>query len=900
MPRAPSTTAELITLIAKSGIVPPEKLSGLSEQSLPADPRKAAAAIVAQGTVTKFQATQLLSGRHKGFRIGAYAIQDILGRGGMGAVYLAEHVELHRKVAIKVLVPSKEEDQRLAVERFQREARSAAALDHPNIVRIFDVSRHLDVPYLVMEYVEGETLQQLIDRDGPIPYSTASEYIAQAASGLQHAYEKGFIHRDIKPGNLVRDQTGTIKILDMGLARSANPQDKLTALLDNGAVVGTADFIAPEQAINNQSVDIRADIYSLGASLFALIAGKPPFEGNTTQKLLQHQLRSAPTLASVNASLPKGLSEVVNKMLAKKAEERYRTPAEVISALTPWMENSARILVGISCTSLAEDEALQATLSGIHRSSSNSQRLKCIADEQISSAYHSPQSEKETADLSFSHTTREPKRSSSEPARTGRSRRVLYAAAVVLMASASGFGGWLAFGREKKSDNVPVNPSSDSRAKQDNEITKAHSTNTSNAEVPAKTKTATPTTTKTATPSKESTSIATTINSTAPAKENTIVPEKEVFQFDSTVQQPFIQHSGLLVDPNDPNKKQVKILDQTGPGEPPPGWRARCWNKDSEMDFFVESFGGSNVLGIRNSKGPASSMLFSPAFECVSGLCRMKLEYQASLRERKLALKFKPSDQRQAWEVAFPPVTGDIFQKEDLIVDLRGAVGGYFEFHNTDSDPKASFRLRSIAVSELKPAVPLVEKVLFELDAADVPQFRTTRLGSETKDGDSLPTIKGVNLTAYKKETLHEWSCGQVDGVKAIGLTNVNDVRSTQIAVELESEYGLDLQLEESQRLRLRVTYRTAGLGRGNMYFQTYGDWKGLGTVMLPNSNNEWKTVELYVVRGDKPIRCVIDTSEPGQGNTLYIRSVSVVSRGKLPSLTGLKTVDKLQPIATK
>src|SRR5262249_23144116 len=155
--------------------------------------------LVQKGFLTKFQAGQLLAGRHKGFRIGPYVIQDMLGRGGMGAVYLAEHLDLHRKGAIKILAPGKGEDQKLALERFFREGRAAAALDHPNIVRIFDVARHNETPYLVMEYVDGETLQQLVDRDGPMVYDVAAECIAQAAAGLQHAHEKGFVHRDIKP-----------------------------------------------------------------------------------------------------------------------------------------------------------------------------------------------------------------------------------------------------------------------------------------------------------------------------------------------------------------------------------------------------------------------------------------------------------------------------------------------------------------------------------------------------------------------------------------------------------------------------------------------------------------------------------------------------------------------------
>src|SRR4051794_25783518 len=307
MPAAPASSAELMDLLQKSGVVTPEQIASVTTTPLPPEPQKAAALLVAQGVVTRFQAQQLLAGRHKGFRVGAYVILDLLGRGGMGAVYLGEHRELRRKVAIKVLVPGRDDDQKLAVERFQREARAAAALDHPNIVRIFDVSRLGDTPYLVMEYIEGETLQQVLDRDGAVPFPTATEYVAQAAAGLQHAHEKGFVHRDIKPANLIRDRAGTVKILDMGLARLiASAGDKLTEKLDAGAVVGTADFISPEQALNCPAIDIRADIYSLGATFFALIAGKPPFEGNTAQKLLHPQMTVAPHLTAVDPTLPRG------------------------------------------------------------------------------------------------------------------------------------------------------------------------------------------------------------------------------------------------------------------------------------------------------------------------------------------------------------------------------------------------------------------------------------------------------------------------------------------------------------------------------------------------------------------------------------------------------------------
>jgi serine/threonine-protein kinase len=360
---APASCADLLDLIRKSNILTTERLNALPRpETLPADPPKAATLLYQKGFITRFQATQLLAGRHKGFRIGAYVIQDLLGRGGMGAVYLAEHLDLHRKVAIKVLAPGKGEDQRLALERFLREARAAAALDHPNIVRIHDVARHNDSPYLVMEFVEGETLQQTLERDLRVPFEMASEYVAQAAAGLQHAHEKGFVHRDIKPANLIRDRFGAVKILDMGLARSGSDRDKLTELLDDGAVVGTADFISPEQAINSPKVDGRADLYSLGATLFTLIAGRTPFEGNTAQKLMQHQMKSAPQLIDVAPTVPAELSAVVGRMMAKQPADRFPTAAEVIAALAPWTGSSTRVLAGLSRTNLGQSSDVQAAL----------------------------------------------------------------------------------------------------------------------------------------------------------------------------------------------------------------------------------------------------------------------------------------------------------------------------------------------------------------------------------------------------------------------------------------------------------------------------------------------------------------------------------------------------------
>ena len=327
-------------------------------------PAKCASMLVHRGLLTPFQARLLLAGKHRGFRLGSYIVRDQLGQGGMGAVYAAEHETLKRRVALKVLTGSGQD--KLILGRFLREARAAAALDHPNIVRIFDVSQHGDMHYLVMEHVEGQTLDRIVAGTGPLPIDAVADCAAQVAAGLQHAHEKGFVHRDIKPANLMVSKDGTLKILDMGLARSFDEKDKLTELMDKGAVLGTADYLAPEMAMGN-SPDIRADIYSLGATMFSIITGRPLFDGNATQKLLQHQTAAVPSIGKLRPDCPAGLMGVVNQMLAKRAEDRFQTPADVVTALAPWMTPSgaSRVLAGLSSTGAGSSTQLQQALSGV-------------------------------------------------------------------------------------------------------------------------------------------------------------------------------------------------------------------------------------------------------------------------------------------------------------------------------------------------------------------------------------------------------------------------------------------------------------------------------------------------------------------------------------------------------
>ncbi|MBN9118353.1 MAG: serine/threonine protein kinase [Planctomycetes bacterium] len=860
---APPSSAELLDLLRRSNILPADRLKLLPNvAALPPEPARAAALLVQKGFVTKFQATQLLAGRHKGFRIGPYVIQDMLGRGGMGAVYLGEHLELHRKVAIKILAPGKGEDHKLALERFLREARAAAALDHPNIVRLHDIARHNDnTSYLVMEYVEGHTLQQLVDRDGPMPPDVAAECVAQAASGLQHAHERGFVHRDIKPANLIRDRFGAIKILDMGLARSGSDRDKLTEVLDEGAVVGTADYISPEQAINCPTVDARADIYSLGATLFTMVVGKTPFEGNTTQKLMQHQLRAAPPLRELNPDVPEELARVVAKMLAKKPIDRYQSAAEVIEALAPWAASSARVIAGLSQTSLGAVNSRTA-LQG--RAVNSSRRL--LGSARPSDADIDPTNGgKPTGVLSAEDTLRDPAvsppgdSSAFDPETNAphpRRRWLLFAGVGVAALIVTALGAWLAFGRDKPQEPAP---------------------GVGGAPAPGSTP-APP-----ARPAPKQPAVAPPASPKPPS-------EKVVYRLDLAAQEPFVTRSGLTADPTDPNKRNYRLVAQTGSGALPAGWTARCWNTDSEMEAFAETGASGPAIGIRNASGPASAVLFGPRFDSPSGFVRLRIEYAANVRDKAFLVRFKPNDQRAAWDVTRPPAGGEGWRTEDLLVDLKGAGGGCFEFHSGDALPGNVVRLRAVSAAEPTAASP--DRVVFKLDAYDLPGFKNTKTGRTKTGGEDEPMIAGVSFAAWKPETESEWVCGPVAGAKAIGITNLNDAVSAQIGVELEGAAGL--KFAPGQIVRVRVTYRTSGKGHGSVYVQNADDKTAPDRAGLPSSNSDWKVVELVTTRGASPLRCLIDTGEKGAGNTLFVRSVTVAEVG--PPRPAPKTDPALDP----
>jgi serine/threonine protein kinase len=341
---APSTATELVELIQKSGVVEAPKLTSYLQAladraAVFNEPKPFATQLVHDGILTYFQAEQFLLGKWKRFTIGKYKVLERLGIGGMGQVFLCEHKHMRRRVAVKVL-PSAKADNPAALERFYREARVVAELDHPNLVRAFDIDQDETLHFLVMEYVDGLSLQEIIRKTGPMDPIRACHYIAQSADGLQYAYEvKGIVHRDIKPGNILVDRSGLVKILDMGLARFFHDEsDVLTKKYDE-TVLGTADYLSPEQATDSHGVDVRADIYSLGATFYFMLTGQPPFAGGTVaQKLIAHQTRDPEPVRSTRPDVPEGVASILEKMMRKDRAERYQSPAEIAVALGPYTQ----------------------------------------------------------------------------------------------------------------------------------------------------------------------------------------------------------------------------------------------------------------------------------------------------------------------------------------------------------------------------------------------------------------------------------------------------------------------------------------------------------------------------------------------------------------------------------
>lgn len=328
---------EFIARLAESGLMSAEELSsfrrGLPLDQQPTDAQAFAQTLVEEGKLTEYQATAICRGDSLGLAFGEYVILERLGQGGMGIVLKARHKRMDRLVALKML-PVAAMSSVDAIERFYREVKAAAKLHHPNIVTAYDAGEREGIPYLAMEYVEGQDLATVVKQRGPLPVPLAIDWILQAARGLQYAHDQGIIHRDIKLANLLLDNQGTVKILDMGLARivGAAADEALDRITWANDVMGTYGYMAPEQAESTRRADHRADIYSLGCSLHRLLTCEPIYRSETPVGMaLAHREAPVPSLCAARADVPPPLDAIFQKMVAKRPEDRYQSMAEVVA-----------------------------------------------------------------------------------------------------------------------------------------------------------------------------------------------------------------------------------------------------------------------------------------------------------------------------------------------------------------------------------------------------------------------------------------------------------------------------------------------------------------------------------------------------------------------------------------
>ena len=333
------STDEFIQALTASGLMSAEEVSTLTQTvdgGLSTEDGEALAReLLQRDRLTEYQIEEVLAGRGAGLVLGNYVVREKIGQGGMGLVLKAEHRRMERQVAIKLLSPAVTQNQD-ALARFHREVKAAAKLDHPNIVAAYDADEAHGTHFLVMQCVDGVDLSVKVKRDGPMAIGEAVSCILQAARGLEYAHSRGIVHRDIKPSNLLLSDDGTVKILDMGLARldSSTTFDMDEQLTGTGQIMGTVDYMAPEQAVDSKSADARADIYSLGCTLWTLLTSRPLYDGDTVvEKLMAHRSNPIPSLRTECPQASAQLEAVFSRMVSKEIDQRYLTMSSVIADL---------------------------------------------------------------------------------------------------------------------------------------------------------------------------------------------------------------------------------------------------------------------------------------------------------------------------------------------------------------------------------------------------------------------------------------------------------------------------------------------------------------------------------------------------------------------------------------
>lgn len=333
-----TSVEEYLGLLRRSQLLDDRALSACLQsaqgQALPRTAHALAGLLVQEALLTNYQAVQVLQGQVDHLTIGPYKILERLGFGAVSNVYLCERPVTRAWVAVKVLAKLQAADP-TTVQRFYREARAAGSLHHPNIVPAHDVDQDQHGHFMVMDFVDGSSIQDIVQQFGPMDIGRSAHYIRQAALGLQCAHEHRLVHRDVKPGNLLIDRTGTVKILDMGLARFAEEEG---GVLTQGVILGAPEYLAPEQALDSHNVDTRADVYGLGATFYFMLTGQPPYaeEKTLAKKIVSKQARDPQPIASLRPEVPADLVAVVERMMARDLSQRFPTPQAVVEALASW------------------------------------------------------------------------------------------------------------------------------------------------------------------------------------------------------------------------------------------------------------------------------------------------------------------------------------------------------------------------------------------------------------------------------------------------------------------------------------------------------------------------------------------------------------------------------------
>ncbi len=352
----PLTIERFTQRLTSSGVMAEDELREWLDKyptgKRPRDGEQLARELVKRKRLTAYQALEIYTGKGESLVLGNYLVLDKIGEGGMGVVLKAEHRRMRRVVALKIM-SGVALSTRGAMQRFEREVQAVAKLEHSNIVTAYDADQAGDTSFLVMQFVEGEDLSAIIKKSGPLPVDRAVDCVLQAARGLEFAHQNGVIHRDIKPHNLLLSKDGVVKILDLGLARIEDPlgANQESTLTSTGAVLGTIDYMSPEQAEDTKMADARSDVYSLGCTLFYLLTGRAPYSGDTAMKrLIGHREAPIPSLVEVveaesrkrqrptvdsaaSRQLLAALDSVFRKMVAKRSADRYSSMTQVVADL---------------------------------------------------------------------------------------------------------------------------------------------------------------------------------------------------------------------------------------------------------------------------------------------------------------------------------------------------------------------------------------------------------------------------------------------------------------------------------------------------------------------------------------------------------------------------------------